>query len=160
MKRRAEGEFQLYISARRYLSGISLCQAQAWLNGRTSVISDDLTLFQHTLWTDIEDSSKAYEVTLDYAGKVARVTQQLRAAFEPYHNDLASLRSEIPSDGAISQDIAGKVAAIQMNLKRVHNQITQQVAEAKTDSRDTSELEALLGEVQGDRDFIRNDILG
>lgn len=160
MKRRAEGEFQLFISARRYISGIALCQAQAWLNGRTTVIEDDLTLFQHTLWTDIEDAPKAYEVTLDYAGKVARVTQQLRSAFEPYHNDLASLRSEIPSDGAISQDIAGKVAAIQMNLKQVHNQITKQVEEAKSDSRDTSELDALLAEVQADRDFIRNDILG
>jgi MoxR-like ATPase len=80
MKRRAEGEFNLFISARRYISGIEMCRAQAVMNDRSTVITDDLTLFQHTLWTDIEDAPKAYEVTLDYAGKVARVTQQLRAS--------------------------------------------------------------------------------
>lgn len=159
MKRRAEGEFDLYISARRYISGIRLCQAQAWLNGRTTVITDDLTLFQHTLWTDIEDAPKAYEVTLDYAGKVARVTQQLRGAFEPHHNDLAKLRSEIPTDGAISQEIAGKIASIQMNLKSVRTKVNQQIEDAKGDQRDSSELEALLSEIDADRSYIRDEIL-
>jgi hypothetical protein len=127
MKRRAEGEFQLIISARRYISGLEMCRAQAALNGRNVVIEDDLVLFQHTLWTDLEDAPKAYEVTLDYAGKVARVVQQLRTAFEPYHNDLATIRGEIPTDGQITQEIAGKVAGVQVNA---------------------------------DRDYIRNEILG
>jgi hypothetical protein len=160
MKRRAEGEFQLYISARRYVSGLKLCQAQAALAGRTALIEDDLTLFQHVLHTDPEDSGKAYEITLDYAGKVARMTAKLRESFEPYHTDLASLRTEIPSEGSISQDVAGKVASIQMNLKQVQAQITKQIEEARQDSRDTGELESLLTEVVADRDYIRNEILG
>lgn len=159
MKRRAEGEFNLFISARRYISGIQLCRAQAVMNGRATLIEDDLTLFQHTLWTDMEDAKKAYEVTLDYAGKVARVTQQLRGAFEPHHNDLAKLRSEIPTDGAISQDIAGKIASIQMNLKQVSTQVSKQIEEARSDQRDSSELEALLAEIDGDRKYIRDEIL-
>lgn len=160
MKRRAEGEFQLHISARRYIAGIAMCRAQAALNGRSSVITDDMTLFQHTLWTDIEDAAAAYEVTLDYAGKVARVTQQLRASFDPFHADLANLRGQIPKDGAISQEIAGQVATIQMNLKNVAQQVTKQIEDARSDQRDTGELESLLAEVNADRDYIRNEILG
>jgi enamine deaminase RidA (YjgF/YER057c/UK114 family) len=161
MRRRAEGEFGLFISARRYISGLELCRAQAVLNGRQTIISDDLTLFQHTLWTDPEDAPKAFEVTLDYAGKVARVTQQLRAAFEPYHNDLSQLKGEIPSDGSsITQDLAGKVAQIQMQLRQVSQQVTKQIEEARSDKRDVSELEALLAEVDADRSYIKDEILG
>jgi MoxR-like ATPase len=159
MKRRAEGEFNLFISARRYISGIEMCRAQAVMNDRSTVITDDLTLFQHTLWTDIEDAPKAYEVTLDYAGKVARVTQQLRASFEPHHNALDKLRGDIPTDGNISQEIAGKIASVQMNLKQVGQQVTKQVEEARSDNRDTSELDSLLAEIDADRRYIREEIL-
>jgi MoxR-like ATPase len=159
MKRRAEGEFNLFISARRYISGIEMCRAQAVMNNRTNVITDDLALFQHTLWTDIEDAPKAYEVTLDYAGQVARVTQKLRAAFEPHHNALDKLRGEIPTDGSISQEIAGKIASVQMNLKQVGQQVTKQVEEARSDGRDTGELDSLLAEIDADRTYIRNEIL-
>lgn len=160
MKRRAEGEFNLYISARRYISALRICQAQAWLNGRAAVIDDDLTLFQHSLWTDIEDAPAAYEVTLDYAGKMARVAQQLRASFEPYHNDLAQVRGEIDPNVQMSQEIAGKVAMIQMNLKQVTNQIDKQIEEGRSDQRDVGELESLRAEVIADRDYIRTEILG
>lgn len=160
MKRRAEGEFSLYISARRYISGIRMCQAQAAINGRSAVIEDDLTLFQHTLWTDIEDAPKAYEVTLDYAGKVARVTQQLRQAYEPYKNDLAALKGEIPADGKISQEVAGRTAMIQMNLKQTGTHVTKQIEEARVDGRDVGELESLLAEIDQDRRYIREEILG
>jgi MoxR-like ATPase len=159
MKRRAEGEFNLFISARRYISGIEMCRAQAVMNNRTNVITDDLALFQHTLWTDIEDAPKAYEVTLDYAGQVARVTQKLRAAFEPHHNALDKLRGEIPTDGSISQEIAGKIASVQMNLKQVGQQVSKQVEEARSDGRDTGELDSLLAEIDADRTYIRNEIL-
>lgn len=161
MKRRAEGEFQLFISARRYIACLYLCMAQAWLNGRQHVIEDDLTLYQHSLWTDPEDFPKAYEVTLDYAGKVARVTAKLRESYEPYRNDLTTLKSEIPTDGAqITPELAGRLAAVQMNLKNVSMQVTKQIEDAKSDGRDTSELDALLGEVDADRRYIREDILG
>jgi MoxR-like ATPase len=161
MKRRAEGEFQLFISARRYVSGLKLCQANATLNGRTALIEDDLTLFQHVLHTEPEDASKAYEITLDYAGKVARMTAKLRESFEPYHAELASLRTEVPTDGSrISNEIAGRVASVQMNLKQVQAQIGKQIEEARGDNRDTAELDALLSEVVTDRDYIRNEILG
>src|SRR3954447_6383537 len=161
MKRRAEAEFQLFISARRYVSGLKLCQAQAALNGRTALIEDDLTLFQHVLHTDPEDAAKAYEITLDYAGKVARMTAKLRESFEPYHAELASIRTEVPTDGSrITNEIAGRVASVQMNLKQVQAQINKQIEESRADNRDTSELDALLAEVVADRDYIRNEILG
>jgi MoxR-like ATPase len=160
MKRRAEGEFQLFISARRYVSGLKLCQAQAALNGRTALIEDDLTLFQHVLHTDPEDAAKAYEITLDYAGKVARMTAKLRESFEPYHAELASIRTEVPSDGSrITNEMAGRVASVQMNLKQVRTQIGKQIEEARADGRDTSELDALLAEVEVDSRYIREEIL-
>jgi MoxR-like ATPase len=62
-------------------------------------------------------------------------------------------------DGNISQEIAGKIASVQMNLKQVGQQVTKQVEEARSDNRDTSELDSLLAEIDADRRYIREEIL-
>jgi hypothetical protein len=46
-----------------------------------------------------------------------------------------------------------------MNLKQVGQQVTKQVEEARSDNRDTSELDSLLAEIDADRRYIREEIL-
>lgn len=158
MKERAETEFNLIISPRRYGEGIKLAKAQALLNKRAAVSSEDLTLFQHVLWTDPEDTSAAFEVVQDFAGKSARVVQKLRKAFEPHHTELQTLYQQAKSN--MDQETAGKLATVQIHLKQVVGEITDEIETAKNEQRDFTDLQTLLSEVEADRSLIREDIFG
>jgi MoxR-like ATPase len=160
MKRAAEADHNLVVSARRYGEGVKLCQAQAVLNGRTMVTSDDLTLFQHLLWTDVEDIPKAYEVTLEFAGKVAQEANKLRLAFDPFKGEITAIHDEIKqNNGAISQESTNKLTGIAVNLRTVLQKVESAIADAQSSGRDTSELDSLLGEVKDARRVIREEIM-
>lgn len=160
MKSRAESE-GLFISARRYLAGLELCRAQALINGRDAVISDDLVLYQHTLWTDEEDRAKAYELTLDYAGKLTRATQKLRGDFEPYRQEMAAIRQALSDPSfTMTQEISAQVMTVTVSLRKLEEQVTKTVADAKGEGRDTTELDNLLRDIAEERRYVREDVLG
>lgn len=159
LMRKAEQE-KLHISARRFGEGVRLMQGLAVLNDRTAVTSDDLTIFQHVLWTDPEDARKAYQLTLDYAGVVAKKAAQYRTQFDPIKAELAELKPQVPSDGTITQELAGSFAKVQMNLKNLAQRVEKQIDEAKADKRDVRELDALKVEIDDARKYVREEVLG
>jgi MoxR-like ATPase len=161
---RRANEEQMFPSTRRMGEMVKLLQARALWNGRDAIISDDLTILQHSLWDREEDAIKAGELVLDYAGIVQRKAAQLRRAFEPYKNELNELKpkvqSEEQSQGQISTELAGQVARVQMNLNNISKQVEKQIADAESDKHDASELHGLLAEVKASQKVIRDDILG
>lgn len=161
MRRKAEVEASLHVSARRYGEGVKLCQARALLAGRTEVSSDDLTIFQHVLWTDEEDVTKAFDLTLDYAGRVARAASKLRDAFDPLKVDLDTIRREqIANGGIIEGDTVTRLSPLSMEIRKVSQLVEAEITDAKGAGRETTELDSLLAEVMEARRVIREDIMG
>jgi len=160
MKREAEGQHNLQISARRYGEGIKLCQAQALLLGRQAVTSDDLTLFQHVLWNDEEDIAKAAEVTLQFAGIGAREASRLRRAFEPFKQKVMEIRDEMAQNqGPITTEQSNALTPISANLRKVLQEVEKAASDAQSAGRDASELTSLRDEVSALRTVIREEIL-
>lgn len=160
MRRKAEAEANLHVSPRRYGEGVRLAQAMALLNGRQHVISDDLTLFQHVLWTDVDDISAAVELTLDFAGRVAKQAAKLRQALDPLATDLLAIKNEMAQNaGQITGDSINKLAPISMGLRKVKQQVEGEIADAKSANRDTGDLDSLLGDVNDALSVIRDEIM-
>lgn len=159
LRRRAMQE-GLHASSRRFISGLALCQAQAVLNGRDVVMSDDLTLFQYVLPNTLDDITTARELTLDYAGVVARKAAQLRAAYEPYKQELSAAVAAMDPAAEVTNELAAQMAKIQMNLRKTRNEVEKHLKEAQDEGRDTGELDALLLEIRESARVVKEDILG
>lgn len=160
LNRRAQTEANMHISARRFGEGVRGMKVLAALNGRPHVASDDITIFQHFLWTDPEDARAAYQLTLDYAGIVAKKAAQYRTQFDPIKAELNELKPQVPTDGTITQELAGSFAKVQMNLKNLAGRVEKQIDEAKSDKRDTRELDGLKVEIDDARRYVREEVLG
>lgn len=159
LNRKAE-ENNLHISARRFGEGVRAMKALAVLNGRPAVLSDDITIFQHFLWNDPEDARTAYQLTLDYAGVVAKKAAQYRTQFDPIKAELNDLKPQVPTDGTITQELAGSFAKVQMNLKNLAQRVEKQIDDARGDKRDTRELDSLKSEIDEARRYVREEVLG
>lgn len=95
-------------SPRRMKQSVRLLQAAAWLDGRTTVMEEDLAILRHVLWEDEATRPKAVKIVLDHTGPVtaeaikilqtvAEAQQQLDAAVSTQESDtsLASLGGEL-----------------------------------------------------------------
>jgi hypothetical protein len=161
MRRKAEVEASLYVSTRRYGEGVKLCQARALLDGRTAVTSNDLTIFQHVLWTDEEDVAKALDLTLGFAGAAERIAAALRDAFDPLKVDLDQIRREqIANGGIIEGDTVTRLSPLSMEIRKTSNEIDAAITDAKSAGHNTAALDALAIEVAEARRVIREDIMG
>lgn len=159
MRRSAESQ-GLHVSPRRYGSGLNLAIAKALLNGRDYVVSDDLRVFQHVLWTHEEDRATAIELTLDFAGKVAKEASKLRSAFEPIKVDILAVRDELKATGNLTEDTMNKIAPLSVSLRDVERKVGGEIDDATAAGKDPAELGALLQEVKAIKEIIRNEIMG
>jgi len=53
------------VSDRTFKTSIKILQAEAWLNGKTEVQSDDLELFRHIAWTKPEQEKSVHSLILE-----------------------------------------------------------------------------------------------
>jgi MoxR-like ATPase len=159
LRRRAEAE-GLSPSLRRMFEGLKVAMAAAVMRGDTALSSDDLTVMEHVLWTDPDDHKVAYELVLEYAGQAARKAVKLRSEYEPILTELNDLKPQRPENGEVSSELAGKFARVNMLLKSLKERVRTAVDEGKSDNRDTTALEELLGEVEEQQDYVRNEVLG
>lgn len=87
----------------------------------------------------------------------ANTAKGVREDFDILHHRLERAALRIPhGEGSwLPQDIASEIASIQMALGLLDAEV-----EGLRAKRDTPELQALLGEIVEDRDFIREEVLG
>jgi MoxR-like ATPase len=143
LRKRADLE-GLRPSARRYGQLMQRMSAQAILNGRSETRPEDLTLAQHSLWTDLEDKPKAYELIVDFAGQAASVASKLRKTLAPVQETLSELGKQVdPSTGRPPNDSLGTVAEVLDQVKEIKKQIDKARGEAANSGEDTTELDAL-----------------
>lgn len=155
LRARAESE-NLTISARRLFEGVKLMQAAAVLTGRDEVSVEDMKVFEHVLWSDPEDHTTAYELTLDYAGEVTKKVAKLRGEFDEQQAALNDLQSNMPADGSVpDSELMGNIGVVSNMLKKLSQRVDDAIDNAKEEGHETSELDQLAADVNTSRESVK-----
>lgn len=155
LRARAESE-NLTISARRMFEGVKLMMAAAALDGRTEVSVEDMKVFEHVLWSDPEDHSTAYELTLDYAGAVAKKAAKLRGEFDEQQATLSDLQSKMPADGSVpDSELMGNIGVTSNMLKKLAQRVDDAIENAKEEGHETAELDQLQSDLATARESVK-----
>lgn len=156
---KAEAE-NLTVSLRRVWEGVRVGMANTILRGSDTMALEDLAVLQHTLWTDPEDVGVAYDLTIEFAGEAAKAAKKFRTEFEPIMQELNELKPKVPTDGNISQELAGSFARVNMLLKNLHGRVEKGRDDAKAEQRDTAPLDEIFQQVEDAREYVREEVLG
>jgi len=155
LRARAESE-DLRISVRRMFEGVKMMQAAAVLSDRTEVTTEDMRVYEHVLWTDPDDTGKSYELTLEYAGAVAKKAAKLKGEFEEQQRALNDLQSEMPTDGSVPEtELMGNIGRVSNMLKKLDERVTSAIDTANEDGHDTGDLENVKGDVEAARESVK-----
>lgn len=155
LRARAESE-NLNISARRLFEGVKLMLAAAVLTGRDEVSVEDMKVFEHVLWSDPEDHSTAYELTLDYAGAVTKKAAKLRGEFDEQQAALSALQSKMPTDGSVpDSELMGEIGVVSNMLKKLSQRSDDAIENAKEEGHETAELDQLAQDIHGSRESVK-----
>lgn len=156
LRSRAEQE-NLKISVRRMFEGVKLMQAGAVLTDRSEITVEDLKVFEHVLWSDPEDHSTAYQLTLEYAGAMAKKASKLRGEFEEQQQVLTDLQGEMPTNGEVPEtELMGSVGKASNMLKKLNERVETAVESAQEEGHDHSELDALMGDIATSREHVKS----
>lgn len=155
LRQRAESE-NLRISVRRMFSGLTMMMANAYLTDRTEVSTEDIKLFEHVLWTDPADHKKAYELTLDYAGAVAKKANKLRGEYEEQQQALSELQSEMPQDGSIpASELMGNIGRVSNMLKKLDERVSNAIDNADEEGHDHADLDSVQADIASSRESVK-----
>lgn len=155
LRTRAEGE-NLRISVRRMFAGLTMMMAGAYLTDRPEVSAEDLKMFEHVLWSDPEDHGKSYELTLEYAGQVAKKASKLRGEFDEQQRTLNELQKEMPSDGSVpSSELMGNIGRVSNLLKKLDERVSSAIEDAQDDGHATGELDQVQANVASARESVK-----
>lgn len=157
--RKAE-EAGLSVSPRRFLNGVTLLQANAWLQGRKELLPDDLTLYQHILWLDPDDRSQAHAVTMEFASEFEKSAAKLRGEYEDVLPQVTQMRGMLAETPPNTAEIAPLAAQINATLKGVSERVRTERERADEMNRDPAPFDALLNEIASVRDFAQKEGLG
>lgn len=157
---RKSEEAGLQASPRRFMNGVTLLQANAWLQGRKEVLPDDLVLYQHVLWLDPDDIPTAHAVTLEFASEFEKAVSARRAEYEDVMPDVSNLRELLAQDPPDHGQIAPLAGKIHSTLKGLRERVKTERGRAEEANRSTSAFDDLLSEIAATRDFVQKEGLG
>jgi MoxR-like ATPase len=89
-----------YVSDRKFARAIRFIQANAWLEGRTEVCEDDLTILQHMLWEHDSQIRDLRKLVLSYGNPLA---QQAIDLYDSCMDSLAKVNA-MPANTADERD--------------------------------------------------------
>lgn len=159
LKAKAKDE-GLDFSMRRLGEGVKLMKAAAWLAGRSNVIPEDARIFEHVMWDDPDDHKVAYELTLEFAGQVAKKANQLRGEYEQVQSELHDLQAQMPTDGsAPSGELVGQIGRVSVMFKTLNDRVKKQTEASADEGHDTHELDTLGENIATSRQSL-NQMLG
>lgn len=145
----------LNFSLRRMFEGVKVCQANALLNGRNEVRTEDLRIFEYVIPTDPDDFSTASELTLDFAGAVGRKAAQMRTEYEEVQQQFADVQKQMPADGVPGEDVLDVLTKVSAKFNAVNKRVDAAIQEANDNAWDPTELESVLAEVKRSRQSVR-----
>lgn len=155
LRTRAESE-NMKISVRRMFEGLKLMMAAAWLTDRTEVSTEDLKVFEHVLWSDPEDHKSAFEITLEYAGAVAKKASKLRGEYEEQQRALNELQKEMPSgDEPPTSELMGNIGRVSNMLKKLDERVKNAIENAQEDGHETGDLDMVQANIAASRESVK-----
>lgn len=148
--RRKALEEGLPCSTRRFMEGVRVGRANAWLAGRDELIPDDLVVFEHILWRDRADRAKAAKIVQEFHGRFVREARDKRAEAAKPLGLVAQIRPQVEGTPP-NQDLDPKVIKEAINASRAIDAVKQRVvevlAEAEKEKRDAHDLRDLDNEL-------------
>lgn len=155
LRQRAEGE-NVKFSVRRMFGGLTMMMANAYLTDRTEVSTEDIKMFEHVMWSDPDDHKKAYELTLDYAGAVAKKANKLRQEYEEQQQALSELQSEMPTDGSIpASELMGNIGRVSNMLKKLDERVNNAIDNASEEGHDHADLDSVQADIAASRESVK-----
>jgi MoxR-like ATPase len=169
-------------SVRRYVDTTAAMQAVAALDGRDECIEDDLQIAQHAMWTMPEEIPTVYAEVVKFASEWVKKRSELLDSFRDTLDRLGQVQSLVaagatPSDRAEVRDSRGEVieeddgrggralpSLSTHGIKVVNEQrklrtlVEKHIADAT--GQDTTELDAVLTQIDGASAWISDRLLG
>jgi MoxR-like ATPase len=154
-------------SIRRYVDTVYAMQATAALRGSDEVDQDDLQMAQHALWTSEDEIPTVYAEVVKFASAWVQKRSELLDSFAETLDRLNQVQSLVASGADTAQhatiddkdlsitDHAIKVVNAQGKLRKL---VEDHIADAT--GQDTSELEAMLTQMDAAKSWVQERILG
>lgn len=127
-----------------------MVKAHAYLNGRTTVVADDLIVCQHMAWNHPDHAASAREVIMEFASVFTRHANRLREAMEPIVHDMEELKTQLNNaqDEEEKDKILTPAYKLMRQLRGLRKEAGEQIKTGKESGQDTSMLETVLTEVE------------
>jgi MoxR-like ATPase len=141
-------------SDRRFKQAIRLLQANAFINGRDVVDDDDLLIFEHVLWTSIEEKDKVTRAVNALASEFAKAAQRMIDSIAEWE---AGIDERKALKGPERAEYGGEV---QFKMQETTRELNELIKKAKKQGRSTARLESVEDALQGLRLKVLVDCMG
>lgn len=154
-------------SIRRYTDLIKGMRAMAVLDGRDEVTVDDLQIAMHSLWNAPDEAAAVYGEVVKFASEWVKKRAELLDSFTETLDRLNQVQSMVAggADTSAQVEIEDETKSLTdhgirvVNAQRKLSKLIQtHIADAT--GQDTSELAAVLTQIDGARDWVSDRLLG
>lgn len=147
----------LHASTRRWLELYVVCRANAWMNGRSHLVPEDLAVCEPGLWRDPNDRSTAHELVIGFHGRFEREANKYRKEAAKPLAQLAEVRPVIentPPHQELDVEVWKKVNNASRALGSVRERVHAALAEAEKEQMDASGLREIEAELRATQDWL------
>jgi MoxR-like ATPase len=135
------------VTDRMFRLATRILKAEAWLNGASSVVEDDLEILQNVLWSDPTDKLKVYSSILEVINPEKDKVMQLYYDSEDLYNKLQTETSTAKTDKD-RKAIEPKAFETAQKIRSAKAKIAEHIKDLEKKGRKTSDLEVIQGKVE------------
>lgn len=126
-------------SDRRYREALKCIKAHAFLKGRDTVTTDDLSILQHILWDEIDHISTVKKVVLYHINPYMQEADEL-------YDDIRSVWNELQNTDPESRDFTIKASEAHAKIKQAIKQLMNIKTKLEVEGYDTTKIDDYIGE--------------
>lgn len=153
-------------SIRRYVDLTKAMQAAAVLDGRDTVIVDDLQMAQHSLWTAADERAAVHAQVVSFASEWVKDSASIMDDFNDTLDRLGQVQALVASGstGTTKTEIGEKERSLtDHGIAIVHEQRVLRAKVAKhiaaAEGRDTAQLDAVVTQIDAAKSWIQDRLL-
>ena len=110
------------ISDRRFKVSLNILKAQAYINGRTAVLEDDLEILKNVLWDRPEEIKTVHKVILSESNPLMELfTELLDQATEVYNDCMARIKEDETTSQTEGIEANGKLKKISEKMVKLYD---------------------------------------
>ena len=135
------------VTDRMFRFSMRILKAEAWINGRSEVLEDDVEVLQHVLWSDPTDKSKVYSKILEVINPEKDKVMQLYYDSEDLYDKLKKETSGATTDKE-RKAIEPKAFETAQKIRRAKVEIADHIKVLEKKGRNIKDLEAIQVKVE------------